>query len=106
MNLKNIPSGNYEYIGSSYVSVANGGACSCDNCGRLITDKVTVKHQGGKSFVIGRDCAKTLFSDAKNKEIEKAIKKEKAFQNKVEAQKRRREASEDIMARTKAAELA
>jgi len=75
MKLKNIPSGNYSKISAVYISLIDGTGCTCDNCGRLIANIVTVKNEDtGRHYTIGQDCAKTLFSDKENKEIEREIK--------------------------------
>jgi hypothetical protein len=77
MKLKNLPSGQYQKIGTNYIALIDGSGTTCDNCGRLIANMVTVKHDAGKSYIIGQDCAKTLFDDKTNKEIDQAIKSEK-----------------------------
>lgn len=51
----------YKYISSTYISLVDGG-CTCDNCGKLIANLVTVENGSGKRFVIGSDCAETLTS--------------------------------------------
>jgi hypothetical protein len=80
MKLKNLPAGNYEHISSTYTAILDGGGWACENCGRLIANLVTVKHEQGKTYIIGQDCAKTLFSDPVNKSIDQAIKAEKRRQ--------------------------
>lgn len=75
MQLKNIPVGNYSKISAVYISLIDGTGCICDNCGRLIANIVTVKNEdNNKQYTIGQDCAKTLFSDKENKEIDREIK--------------------------------
>lgn len=92
MKLKNLPAGEYSYLSSSYTAILDGGGWACENCGRLIANLVTVKHEGGKTFIIGQDCAKTLFSDTVNKGIDQTIKADKRRQKKavenVEREKR------------------
>ncbi len=78
MKLKNLPEGQYTHIKSTYISLIDGMGCTCDNCGRLIANLVTVKNEGeNKQYIIGQDCAKTLFSEEENKSIDRAIKAEK-----------------------------
>lgn len=77
MKLKNLPTGQYQKTGTNYISLIDGNGCTCDNCGRLIANMVSVMHETGKSFTIGQDCAKTLFDEKTNKEIDLAIKNEK-----------------------------
>lgn len=77
MKLKNLPLGNYAKTGTNYIALIDGNGVTCDNCGRLIANMVYVKHDSGKSFTIGQDCAKTLFDEKTNKEIDSAIKEEK-----------------------------
>jgi len=50
----------YDIIDYNYLSLFEGGGCPCDNCGKLITNMVTVACGDGKKYVIGTDCAKTL----------------------------------------------
>jgi hypothetical protein len=50
----------YELVESFYISLADGG-CSCDNCGRLISNVAVVKDQKrNKQYSVGMDCAGTL----------------------------------------------
>lgn len=37
-----------------------GDVWACDNCGKLITNIVTVTDSTGKTYMIGTDCADTL----------------------------------------------
>lgn len=80
MKLKNLPAGSYTKTGTNYISILDGNGCACDNCGRLIANMVYVNHESGKAFTIGQDCAKTLFDERINKEIDRSIKSEKRRQ--------------------------
>lgn len=87
MKLKNVPEGNYTKISAIYISLIDGTGCTCDNCGRLIANIVTVKNEETKKYyTIGQDCAKNLFSQEENKAIDKEIK------NYISSEKRRIEA--------------
>jgi hypothetical protein len=44
----------------SYVSLIDGQGTCCENCGKLISNIVTLKNQKGKKFIVGNDCADTL----------------------------------------------
>jgi len=59
---RNLPfSGRYVYLGITRGNLMDGQFCTCDNCGKLITNMVTVKEKTTlKSFTIGTDCAETL----------------------------------------------
>lgn len=73
--LKNIPAGNYTKLGVKYIALIDGGGCTCDNCGRLISNMVTVRNEDeNKQYTIGQDCAKNLFSEDENNQINKEIK--------------------------------
>lgn len=51
----------YSYIGLTHGSIESGQMCNCDNCGKLITNMVTVHcKEDNKQFVIGTDCMDTL----------------------------------------------
>jgi hypothetical protein len=51
----------YTYLGITRGSVMEGQFCTCDNCGKLITNMVeVVRHSDRKHFSIGTDCAETL----------------------------------------------
>ena len=52
----------YTFISASYVPLMDGIGCTCENCGKLIANLVTVENESGKRFVIGSDCADTLTS--------------------------------------------
>jgi len=80
---QNIPQGQYTLISSTYISILDGGGTICENCGRVIANIVTVKHEGGKCYCIGQDCAKTLFNKQTNGEIDKVIKYEKRRYEKI-----------------------
>lgn len=59
---RNLPfSGRYVYLGITRGNIMDGQFCTCDNCGKLITNMVTVKDRESlKSYTIGTDCAETL----------------------------------------------
>jgi len=61
---RNLPfSDMYVYLGITRGSIESGQVCTCDNCGKLITNMVTVaSNTSGKKFTIGTDCAETLAS--------------------------------------------
>jgi len=51
----------YIYLSITRGSIESGQLCACDNCGKLITNMVTVgRHSDQKRFTIGTDCADTL----------------------------------------------
>ncbi len=53
--------GKYIYLGITRGSIEGGQFCTCDNCGTLITNMVTVADNStGKKYTIGTDCAETL----------------------------------------------
>lgn len=100
MKLKNLPSGQYEKISTTYIPLIEGQGACCDNCGRLIANIVRVKHEGGEYYTIGQDCAKTLFTDVVNKQIDVEIKEEKRRQDKAKKAAERlkhREAFAELM---------
>ncbi len=80
---QNIPSGHYEHIKSTYIPLMEGGGSICENCGRLIANIVTVKHETGKYFIIGADCAKTVLNDKQQKASDEIIKKETRISKKI-----------------------
>jgi hypothetical protein len=83
---QNIPLGTYTKIRCTYIPLIDSTGTCCDNCGRLIANIVTVKHEAGKHFTIGQDCAKTLFSKQENEVINSEIKADKRRQeNEVKA---------------------
>lgn len=49
----------YSIVSVSYLSLEDGGGCSCDNCGKLITNMASVKSDKG-SYTIGLDCLDTI----------------------------------------------
>lgn len=49
----------YKFVSAAYKSLEDGGWV-CENCGKLISNLVTVKNQNDKKFIIGTDCADTL----------------------------------------------
>lgn len=55
-----IPLGSYQHVKSTYIPLLEGCGTLCDNCGRLIANIVTVKHESGAAYTIGADCAKTI----------------------------------------------
>ncbi len=52
----------YIFVSAKYVSLIDGTGSTCENCGKLIANMITVKDEDGKQYVIGQDCAKTLTS--------------------------------------------
>jgi hypothetical protein len=46
-----------------YVSLIDGQGTCCENCGKLISNMVTLENQKGEKFVVGNDCADTLTID-------------------------------------------
>lgn len=51
----------YIYLGITRGNIMDGQFCTCDNCGKLITNMVTVgDNKTGKKYTIGTDCAETL----------------------------------------------
>lgn len=65
----------YILIDKSYLSIENGGGCSCDNCGKLITNVATIKNESNKVYNVGFDCLETFFinnSLLDNKSVEDA----------------------------------
>lgn len=96
---QNIPSGNYQLISSTYLSILDGGGHCCENCGRIIANIVNVKHETGKHYLIGADCAKTILSKQDIDQATKDIKTEKKRQEdapKIEARRRWDIAYEDL----------
>jgi len=51
----------YTFVSAKYISVFDGGGC-CENCGKIISNIVTVKSTEGRYYNIGSDCADTLTS--------------------------------------------
>lgn len=103
MKLKNLPTGNYTYISSTYTAILDGGGWCCENCGRVIANLVTVQHEGGRQYIIGQDCAKTLFSDTINKNIDRTIKAEKRRQEQapiLEAKAKKQAALKEFLSET------
>jgi len=57
---RNMPLGvKYEIKDSFYISVEDGG-CTCDNCGKLISNVVVLIDENKAVFNVGTDCAPTL----------------------------------------------
>lgn len=78
MKIKNLPTGKYSLIGSTYVSLIDGEGTCCANCGRLIAELVTVKNEDqNRHFIIGKDCAKSLLAEVDYNKCENAIKSAK-----------------------------
>jgi hypothetical protein len=51
----------YIYLEIIRGSIESGQMCTCDNCGKLITNMVKVARKSDrKTFYIGTDCAETL----------------------------------------------
>jgi hypothetical protein len=60
----------YTVLNSNYISIMDGGGWCCENCGRLITNMVTIQDiNTTKTYIVGSDCAETLNGIGK-KEIE------------------------------------
>jgi hypothetical protein len=59
---RNLPfSDVYVYLGITRGSIESGQLCTCDNCGKLITNMVTVaSNTTGRKYTIGTDCTETL----------------------------------------------
>lgn len=53
----------YKVHSFSYVSLIDGQGTCCENCGKLISNIVTLENQRGEKFVVGNDCADTLTID-------------------------------------------
>ena len=61
---RNLPlSDTYTLVSYRYASILNGNGECCDNCGKLISNIVTVANATGKRYTIGTDCANTLLAD-------------------------------------------
>jgi hypothetical protein len=106
MKLKNLPEGIYRYVSSTYISIMDGMGCTCDNCGRLIANMVTVESDTSKKYIIGQDCAKTLFSEDLNKKILSNIKAEKRRKEQapiLEAKEKRTKALNELLQASNAA---
>lgn len=72
--------GQYSWVRAVYIPLIDSIGTCCDNCGRLISNIVTVKHEDGTNYTIGQDCAKTLFNKQENNNINISIKKDKLNQ--------------------------
>jgi hypothetical protein len=58
---RNLPhNDNYKIISYAYVSLIDGNGTCCDNCGKLISNMVTIENQNGVQYIVGNDCANTL----------------------------------------------
>ena len=53
---------NYTFVSAKYISLIDGSGCTCDNCGKLISNIVTIKDSKNKFYNVGSDCAETLQS--------------------------------------------
>lgn len=53
----------YKIHSFKYVSLIDGQGTCCDNCGKLISNIVTLENQKGEKYVVGNDCADTLTND-------------------------------------------
>ena len=53
---------NYTFVSAKYISILDGGGCTCDNCGKLISNIVTIKDGNNNFYNVGSDCAETLQS--------------------------------------------
>jgi hypothetical protein len=52
----------YTFVSATYIPLFDGIGCTCDNCGKLISNIVTIKDSTGKTYTVGSDCAETLQS--------------------------------------------
>ena len=52
----------YFFVSAKYISLIDGGGCTCDNCNKLISNIVTIKDNDNKIYNVGSDCADTLQS--------------------------------------------
>ena len=87
---QNIPSGIYTKISVNYIPLIDGCGIGCDNCGRPIANIVTVKHEYGKTYTIGQDCAKTIFSKQESESIAREIKGVKRTKERAEEMARQK----------------
>lgn len=53
----------YTVFSFAYVPLMDGIGTCCENCGKLISNMVTLENQKGEKFVVGNDCADTLTID-------------------------------------------
>lgn len=53
----------YSVHSFAYVSMIDGNGTCCENCGRLISNMVTLVNQNGNKYIVGNDCADTLTVD-------------------------------------------
>lgn len=71
----------------AYVSLLDGGGTCCQNCGRVISNMVTLENQKGEKFVVGNDCASTLVAGLEKYnllyEIEPAFSEGKSLRAKI-----------------------
>lgn len=54
----------YNIVSMQYISIFDGG-CTCQNCGRLISNSATVKNERNEKYVIGLDCLETVLVNNK-----------------------------------------
>ena len=50
----------YTFIAATYIPLNDSTGTSCECCGRLIANIVTVADPTNARFTVGKDCAKTL----------------------------------------------
>lgn len=53
----------YNIHSFSYVPLIDGNGTCCENCGKLISNIVTLENQKGQRYLVGSDCADTLTID-------------------------------------------
>lgn len=74
----------YKIHSFKYVSLIDGQGTCCDNCGKLISNMVTLENQNGQQFIVGNDCANTLTKDVKMFfEVEPAFNEGKSLRAKI-----------------------
>lgn len=62
----------YTLTNIQYSGIEDGMACTCDNCGRLITNIANIKNNKGEKFNVGLDCAETLTGIGNTEDFEYA----------------------------------
>ncbi len=78
-----LPKGKYTYIKATYVPLSEGCGCTCQNCGRLIANIVTVMHDEGNMYIIGADCAETILGKKEMQTAKSVISQEKKISEKI-----------------------
>jgi hypothetical protein len=75
----------YKVHSFSYVSLIDGQGTCCENCGKLISNMVTLENQKGEKFVVGNDCADTLTIDKSKMffEVQPAFSEGKSLRAKI-----------------------